>query len=99
MRTLAILASLVFAGTAVADDGNTLSLPDHFFGDLVAMFAFGLLAIALIIVGYKIFDRLTPDCDYEKEISKGNVSAGITVAAVILGLCYVVAHVIAAVIG
>lgn len=95
---LAVLATLVFTGTAMADE-DSFALPDHFFGDLVAMGAFGLVAILLIIVGYKVFDRLTPDCDYEKEIAKGNISAGVTVAAVILGLCYVVAHVISAVIG
>jgi uncharacterized membrane protein YjfL (UPF0719 family) len=74
-----------------------MNLPDFFATDLVVTLAFGILAILLIIVGYITFDKLTPKLDFNDLISKGNVSMGIVVAGFILGLCYVVAHVISAI--
>jgi putative membrane protein len=98
-------ASLIAAADAAEKPltdsaGKTmLSLPDHFLGDLVSAFSFGLLAILLVVLGYKVFDWLTPRCDFESEINKGNVAAALTVAAVILGICYIVAHVLSGILG
>ncbi|MCI0378478.1 MAG: DUF350 domain-containing protein [Gemmataceae bacterium] len=75
------------------------SLPEHFLGDLVAGFAFGVLAIVLVVLGFKTLDWLTPRCDFEAEVSKGNIAAAITMSAVILGICYVVANVIVSIVG
>jgi uncharacterized membrane protein YjfL (UPF0719 family) len=76
-----------------------LHLPDYFFGDLVATTAFGVLAILLIIVGYIAFDKLTPKLDFGDLINKGNVPMGIVLGSFILGLCYVMGRVIAAILG
>ena len=75
-----------------------MHLPDYFAGDLVATFAFGLLAILLIIVGYVTFDKLTPKLDFNDLIAKGNLAMAVVVGSFILGLCYVVAHVVSAIV-
>jgi putative membrane protein len=74
-----------------------MHLPDYFAGDLVATFAFGLLAILLIIIGYVAFDKLTPRLDFNDLIAKGNLSIGVVVGSFIIGLCYVIAHVVGAI--
>jgi len=76
-----------------------LHLPDYFFGDLVSTLAFGLVAILLIVMGYKIFDKLTPQLDFNDLIKKDNLAMAIVVGSFIIGLCYVVAHVVSAILG
>lgn len=74
-------------------------LPEYFLTDLVSTAAFGIVAILLIIVGYIAFDKLTPKLDFNDLLSKGNVALGIVVGSFILGLCYVVGRVVAAILG
>jgi len=74
-------------------------LPDYFLGDLVSTCAFGLVAILLIVIGYKVFDRMTPQLDFNDLIKKGNLAMAIVVGSFILGLCFVVAHVVSAILG
>jgi putative membrane protein len=74
-------------------------LPEYFFGDLVATFAFGVLAILLIILGYITFDKLTPKLDFSDLINKGNTAMGVMIGAFILGLCYVIGRVVSAILG
>ncbi len=55
------------------------------------MLIFAALGIAAAVVGYKIFDKCTPG-DLSKEILENkNVAAAIVAAAVILGVCLIVA--------
>ncbi len=72
-----------------------LHLPDYFLGDLTSTLVFGLLAIFLVIAGYKIFDIALKKLDFDEEIRKGNQAMAIVVAAFILGLCYVIGNVVA----
>lgn len=52
---------------------------------------FGILGIVLAILGFKIFDWLTPG-DMQKEVFENkNMAAAILGAAVILGLCHIIA--------
>jgi putative membrane protein len=74
-------------------------LPEYLFGDLVATAAFGIVAVVLIVFGYVVFDKLTPKLDFSDLIAKGNLSMGIVVGSFILGLCYVVGRVVAAILG
>ena len=76
-----------------------MTLPEHFLGDMVATFAFGLLAILLVVLGFKVFDWLTPKCNFQAEINKGNISVGLVISAVILGICYIIAHVLSGILG
>jgi putative membrane protein len=74
-------------------------LNEAFFPDLVTTAAFGLLAILLIVLGYIVFDKLTPKLDFSDLINKGNTAMAIVVGSFILGLCYVVGRVVSAILG
>jgi putative membrane protein len=74
-------------------------LPDFFFTDLISTAAFGILAILLIIVGYITFDKLTPRVDFNEQLNKGNLAVAIVVGCFLLGFCYVVGRVVAAILG
>jgi len=76
-----------------------MHLPDYLLTDLVSTVAFGIVAILLIVVGYITFDKLTPKLDFNDLINKGNVALAIVVGSFILGLCYVIGHVVAAILG
>lgn len=103
LKFCAVLALFVFSGVALADDVDTsatmLSLPDGFMGDLVATFAFGLVGVVLLVLGFWVFDKLLVGCDFIGEVAKGNVSAGIVSAAIILGLAYIMGRIAASIIG
>ena len=74
-------------------------LPDYFLTDLASTAAFGLLAILLVVVGYKVFDKLTPKLDFDDLLNKGNLAMAIVIGSFILGLCHVVARVVSAILG
>ncbi len=76
-----------------------MHLPDYLLTDLVSTVAFGVIAILLIILGYITFDKLTPKLDFNEMLNKGNVALAIVVGSFILGLCYVVGRVVAAILG
>lgn len=76
-----------------------LHLPDYLFSDLLATVAFGIIAILLIVLGYITFDKLTPRLDFSELLNKGNMATGIVIGSFILGLCYVVGRVVAAILG
>jgi len=62
---------------------------------LASMIVFAFVGIGLAILGYKLFDKCTPG-DLNKEIVENkNVAAAIIGAAVILGVCIIVAASIA----
>ena len=76
-----------------------MHLPDYLLTDLVSTVAFGVIAILLIVLGYVTFDKLTPKLDFSDLLNKGNVAMAIVVGSFILGLCYVVGRVVAAILG
>ena len=76
-----------------------LHLPDYLFTDLVSTVAFGIIAILLVIIGYMAFDKLTPKLDFSDLLNKGNMAMAVVIASFILGLCYVIGRVVAAVLG
>ncbi|MCX6892264.1 MAG: DUF350 domain-containing protein [Verrucomicrobiota bacterium] len=76
-----------------------LHLPDYLLTDLVSTVAFGIVAVLLIVFGYVTFDKLTPKLDFNDLLAKGNVAMSIVVGCFILGLCYVVGRVVAAILG
>jgi putative membrane protein len=62
-----------------------------FVGSLV----FGLTGIILAVLGFKVFDWITPRMDIQHELAeKHNVAVAIVCGAIILGVCYVVALVV-----
>lgn len=69
--------------------------PATFWPALVTSIIFGILGMILAILGYKVFDWVTPKIDVEAELAqKQNVAVAIVCAAVILGVCHIVATVI-----
>ena len=52
---------------------------------------FGLLGIVLALAGFKLFDWLTPG-DLQKEVIENkNLAAAIITAAMIIGICHILA--------
>jgi putative membrane protein len=62
---------------------------------LVYTFVWGLLGIGLVVLGFKIFDWLTPRLDIQRELAeKHNIAVAIVCAAILLGLSLIVAAVV-----
>ena len=76
-----------------------MTFPDEFWsnlwGGIVGTIVFGLIGILLTILGLKIFDWITPRLDIQKElVERTNIAVAIVSAALILGICHIVAVVI-----
>jgi putative membrane protein len=52
---------------------------------------FGIVGVVLAIIGYKLFDLVTPGKLHHEILQNKNVAAAIVGAAVILGVCVLVA--------
>ncbi len=76
-----------------------LGLPEHVFGDMVAIFLFGVVAAVVLAFGTLGFDWAWRKVDLQDEVKKGNVAAAITIASVVLGLAFVMGMTVKAVIG
>jgi putative membrane protein len=56
---------------------------------------FGLIGIMLMMLGFKIFDWITPKIDVETELAeKHNIAVAIVVGAVFLGISIILACVL-----
>lgn len=64
----------------------------HSFGmAIIATIVFGLVGIILALVGFKLFDLITP-FNLEKEMCENkNVAVGVLCGAIVLGVCIIVA--------
>ncbi len=59
---------------------------------LLATTIFGLVGIGLMLLGFKMFDWMTPKIDLEKELAENkNIAIAIVIASVIVGIAIVVA--------
>jgi putative membrane protein len=63
---------------------------------VLASVVYGLIGIVLLLLGYWLFDRITPHIDVEKELSEKNLAVAIVVGALLLGIAYIVAQVVSA---
>ena len=52
---------------------------------------FGVLGIALVFAGFKVFDKAIAKIDLEGEISKGNVAAAVLSGAAIIAISIIIA--------
>ena len=74
-----------------------IDLPDQFPGGVVQAIVFGLIGLGILVLGFKIFDWLTPGVDFRKELGeKHNIALAVVIAAYLLGVAYIVAHVVGA---
>jgi uncharacterized membrane protein YjfL (UPF0719 family) len=60
--------------------------------NVLATIIFGVIGIALAILGFKLFDMLTPGKLEEEIVQKQNIAAAILGGAIILGICMIVAR-------
>ena len=61
---------------------------------LLAAAVFGLLGIALLALGFKVFEWITPKLKVEEELTKGNVAVGIAVGSLLLGISLIIVRAI-----
>jgi putative membrane protein len=52
---------------------------------------FGAMGIVFLMLGYKIFEWITPKFDVEDQLQKGNVAAGIAVAGLLVAIALIMA--------
>ena len=92
--SIASVALAIFAASASSTYAATGEGPWHptTFGEAVlATFVFGLIGIVLAIIGFKLFDLITP-FNLEKEMCENkNVAVGILCGGIVLGICWIVA--------
>ncbi len=62
----------------------------NFWAEFISSVVFAVIGFALGIVGYKLFDWATPG-DLGKEISDGNIAAGVALAGVFVAVALIVA--------
>ncbi len=63
--------------------------------EVFSTLVFGIVSIVLMVLGFKAFDMITPQLNVEKELAeKHNVAVAIVIAAVILGISIIVAHIV-----
>lgn len=90
------LLLLTFLATAspilAADSSAAPSWHAQTLGQAIGyMLLFAAIGIAAAIAGYKLFDKCTPGDLHKEILEHKNVAAAIVAAAVILGVCLIVA--------
>jgi putative membrane protein len=65
--------------------------PESFPEAALSTIVFGLIGLALLFLGYKVFDWLTPHLHIEKDLAEKNVAVAIVVAAMLVSLSIIVA--------
>jgi putative membrane protein len=57
---------------------------------LLAATTFGVLGITMLLIGFKLFERLTPKLDVEQKLQEGNIAVGVVVGALLIAIAVVV---------
>lgn len=68
--------------------------PEHFWPGIFGSAIFGLVGIVLLLLGYWLFDLITPRIDVQKELCEKNVAVAVVIGALLLGIAYITAHVV-----
>lgn len=61
---------------------------------LISATVFGLLGLVILLIGFKLFEWITPRLDIEKELGEKNVAVAVVVAGFMLAIGFVIAKVI-----
>lgn len=69
-------------------------LPPNFWTGAVGSGVFGVLGILLLLLGYFLFDIVTPKLNVAEELNKGNMSVGVVVAALLLSIAWIASSVV-----
>lgn len=78
----------------VPTDQSVCLLSEHLLSGIVGSAIFGFVGIVLLLLGYWLFDLITPRIDVQKELTEKNMAVATVVAALLLGIAYVAAHVV-----
>ncbi len=62
--------------------------------DLVSVATYGLLGIALAVIGYVVFDMVTPFSLGRELVENRNIAVGIVIAGIIIGISIIIAAVV-----
>lgn len=76
-----------------------MNFPTHFFSDVIVLLIFGLIAIGLLVLAFKIWDFMTPQIDEQKEISNNNLSLSLVISAYMLSVAWIIVTVVKHVLG
>ena len=62
-------------------------------GFLLTNLCNGLMAVVLLVIGYKVFDLMTPGWDFKNVFTKSTLTnGGLVIAAFLIGLAVVIAR-------
>lgn len=73
---------------------DNLAPPWHattFAESVMATAVFGGLGLAILFIGYKVFDWLTPNLHIEKELAEKNMAVAVVIATMLVSLSIIVA--------
>ncbi len=85
---------LIAAADAGGVIGETSAYGSYLWHGGLSSLVFGFIGIVLLLVGYWLFDLITPRIDVQKELCEKNLAVAIVIAALLLGIAYVAAHVV-----
>ncbi len=77
-----------------AAEENLSTFAERFWGGVLGSVVFGVIGMGLLLLGYWLFDRITPHIDFQKELREKNLAVAIVIGALLLGIAYVTAHVV-----
>jgi uncharacterized membrane protein YjfL (UPF0719 family) len=80
-----------FASVLFAQVTHICADPYDFGMAIVSTLVFGAIGIVMAIIGFKLFDKLTPGKLDEEILHKQNIAAAILAGAFILGVCIIIA--------
>jgi uncharacterized membrane protein YjfL (UPF0719 family) len=81
-------------GTATTSIAQFPWPPNTLWEAALASAVFGVIGIVLAIIGFKVFDWLTPGSLQEEILRKNNLSAAILGGAFVIGICLIIAAVV-----
>lgn len=70
------------------------AVPENFWAAVIGSVVFGLIGIVLLILGYRLFDLLTPALHFQEELKKGNIAVAIVVSVLLAAIAYIAANAI-----
>ena len=88
LAALPALSLTTFAADAVPPSGWHAQTLGQAIGYMILFSAVGIIAA---IAGYKLFDKCTPGDLHNEIVQNKNVAAAVVAAAVILGVCIIIA--------
>ncbi len=63
---------------------------NHFANGMIYSVAFGVLGIVLLLLGFKLFELVTPKLDVEHKLQEGNLAVAIVVGSLFVAIGLIV---------